>query len=204
MENEVMKASSNPKLPAAGAPRSSRTRSLGFDDFTPASKVQTFEDMNENQRAAQFLDWAARNMPSRFVPYVWITRYAYLKPKTPRLDSDDVNTLRKRRMDSIKKILWNEFHRRTVTSPRDQEPGMRATTDSDDLAGTDYLRRTRRVASGAKAAAETREKIDLDEMRNKDLKAMVERTDPIMKQLGKADLLKRLELPPRRPDDEDD
>lgn len=195
MESEVMKAS-NPKLPAAGVPRSSR-KPLGFDDFSPDT------EMSENQRAAQFLDWAARSLPGRFVPYVWITKHAYVKPKLPRLDSEDVNTLRRKRMDSIKKILWSEYHRRTVSSPRDQEPGVRATTDSDDLAGTDYLRRTRRIANGVKSAQETREKIDTSEMRNKDLKALVERTDPIMKQLGKADLLKRLELPPRRPDDED-
>ena len=197
MESEVMKASS-PKLPAAGTPRSSRTKPLGFDDFTPDT------EMSENQRAAQFLDWCARNLPGRFVPYVWITKHAYVKPKVPRLDNIDVEALRSKRMDSIKKILWSEYHRRTVSAPRDQEPGVRATTDSDDLAGTDYLRRTRRIANGVKAAQETREKIDTNEMHNKDLKALVERTDPIMKQLGKADLLKRLELPPRWPDDEDD
>jgi hypothetical protein len=126
METEVMKASS-PKLPAAGGPRSSRTKPLSFEDFTPDT------EMSENQRAAQFLDWCARNMPGRFVPYVWITQHAYVKPKLPRLDSEDVNTLRKKRMDSVKKILWSEYHRRTVSSPRDQEPGVRATTDSDDL-----------------------------------------------------------------------
>lgn len=196
MENEVMKSNS-PKSQTSGGNHSSRTKALGFDGFTPDT------DMTENQRAAEFLDWAARNMPGRYVPYVWITKHAYVKTKLPKLNSEDVNTLRHKRMDSIKKILWNEYHRRAWPAPRDQEPGVRGTTDSDDLAGTDYLRRTRRVASGAKAAAETREKIDTSSMRNKDLKAMVERTDPIMKQLGKADLLKRLELPPRR-DDEDD
>jgi hypothetical protein len=195
MESEVMKAS-NPKLPTAGAPRSSRTKPLTFEDFSPDT------EMNENQRAAQFLDWCARNLPGRFAPYVWITKHAYIKTKLPRLDNIDVEALRKKRMDSVKKILWTEYHRRTVAAPRDQEPGVRATTDSDDLAGTDYLRRTRRIASGVKAAAETREKIDVAEMHNKDLKAMVERTDPIMKQLNKADLLKRLELPPRRPDED--
>jgi hypothetical protein len=171
------------------------TKLLTFDDFKPNP------DLSENKRAAEFIDWCARNMPGRFIPYVQICKQAYFKPKVPRIDHDDVVTLRKKRMNSIKDILWKEFHRRTLTAPREQEPGMRATTDSDDLAGTDYLRRTRRIASGVKAASETREKIDTSAMRNVDLKAMVERTDPIMKTLVKADLMKRLELPPRRDDD---
>ena len=189
-ETEVMKPTNN------SGTRTTRMKALTFDDFIPDL------EMSENKRGAQFLDWCARNMPGRFIPYVWLTKVAYLKHKIPRLDNDDVNTTRRKRISSIKQILWTEYHRRTVASPRDQDPGMRATTDSDDLAGTDYLRRTRRVASGARAAAETREKIDTASMHDKSLKAMVERTDPIMKQLVKADLMKRLELPPRR--DEDD
>ena len=172
----------------------STTKSITFDDFKPNP------DLGENKRGAEFVDWCAKNMPGRFIPYVQIAKQAYFKPKVPKLDNSDVVTLRKQRMTAIKDILWKEYHRRTLAAPRDQEPGMRATTDSDDLAGTDYLRRTRRIASGVKAAAETREKIDTEQMRNVDLKNMVERTDPIMKQLVKADLMKRLELPPKRDD----
>ncbi|MGH9919814.1 MAG: hypothetical protein ACRD6W_13240 [Nitrososphaerales archaeon] len=186
-----MKAS---KQTTSGAPRSSRA--LSFDDFVPDS------EMTENQRAAQFLNWSAENLPNRFCPFVWVTKHAYMKSKLPKLNDRDVETLRRGRMDTIKKILWNEYHRRALPAPRDQEPGVRATTDSDDLAGTDYLRRTRRIAAGVKAAAETREHIDTSAMRNKDLRALVQRTDPIMKELVKADLMKRLELPPHR-DDED-
>ena len=99
------------------------------------------------------------------------------------------------RLSRIKEILWNKYHRRTVPSSRGLESGMRATTDSDDLAGTAYLRQNRRIANGIKAAAETREKIDIDEMHNENLKSMVQRTDPIIKKFMMADLMKKLELP---------
>ena len=193
VESEIM---SNKRPAGPRAPKQNAVKQLTFEDFAPD------QDMNENQRAAQFIDWAARNMPKRFVPYVWITRHAYCKPKTPRIDNDEVNITRRKRMTRISQILWEKYHRRTVSAPRDLEPGVRGTTDSDDLAATDYLRRTKRVANGIKAVEETRSKIDTKLMLNKDMKALVERTDPIMKQLSRANLFEKLKLPPPKPDDD--
>ena len=98
-------------------------------------------------------------------------------------------------MESIKRILWNDYDRRTVTAPRDQEPAVRATTDADDLTQNAYLRQTKRVASSARAAQDTRDKIVIEDMRNKNLRELVQRTDPVMKSLQRADLMKKLELP---------
>ena len=165
-----------------------QSQSQSFDNFVPD------KDMNECQRAAAFLDWVAINFPGRFAPYVWICKHAYNKQKLPKITDADVETLRKR-LGRIKEVLWNKYHRRTEPASRGLEPGMRGTTDSDDLAGTAYLRQNRRIANGIKAAAETREKIDINEMHNADLKSMVQRTDPIIKKFMMADLMKKLELP---------
>lgn len=199
MEHVLMKGS-NPRLDSTNSPPKarSRARAESFGDFVPDNR------MSEPERAAQFLDWCATHMPHRFVPYVWIAKHAYVKNRLPTLNSDDVESLRRNKMDKTRQILWKTYGRRTVPSPKidGQEPGTRATVDSDDLAATDYLRRTRRIASGVKSAAETRAKIDLTEMRNKDLKAMVKRMDPVMEQLGKANIMAKLELP--KHEDEDD
>lgn len=169
-----------------------------FGDFEPDA------NLSESHRAAQFLDWAARKMPLRNVPYVWITKHAYVKPKLPRPTDPDNETLRLRKMSQIKRVLWDLYNRRTVPSGRDEEPGVRATVDSDDLAGTDYYRNKRRVANGIKRMADTRKKMDVDSIRDPGLKAMVESMDPFIKQLTKPELLKQLELPPSSMDDEDD
>jgi hypothetical protein len=168
---------------------------MSFDDFVPD------HNMSITHRAAQFLDWCARNMPGRFVPYIWIAKHAHVMPRVPNGNNNYVVEIRKNKMDAIKRILWNDYNRRTVPAPRDQEPGVRATTDDDDLTQNAYLRQTKRVASAAKAAQETRDKIDVDNMHNPDLKALVQRTDPVLKALGKADLMKRLELPAHEEED---
>jgi hypothetical protein len=187
-------ASSRNSSSGSSAPRAAR-KGVGFDDFTPD------QGMSITHRAAQFLDWCAKNMPGRFVPYIWIAQHAHIMPRVPNGNNNYVNEIRKNKMDSIKRILWNEYDRRTVSAPRDQEPGVRATTDADDLTQNAYLRQTKRVASSAKAAQDTRDKIVVEDMRSKDLRALVERTDPILKQLQKADLMKRLQLPEHTEDD---
>jgi hypothetical protein len=184
----------------SGAP-STRGKAVAFEDFEPD------REMSFNHRAAQFLDWCAIHMPGRFVPYTWIARHMHMLTRTPTSKTKEVIEIRKSKMDSIKRILWNEYDRRTLSVPRDlikagQEPGVRATTDSDDLTQHAYLRQTKRVASAARSAQDTRQKIDVDSMRNGDLKALVERTDPVLKQLARADLMKRLELPAHNDDDD--
>jgi hypothetical protein len=185
-----MKASSSSNRNSTNSgPRSTKAKGVGFDDFVPDP------NMSITHRAAQFLDWCAKNMPGRFIPYTWIAKHAHIMPRVPNGNNNYVHEIRKNKMDPIKRILWNEYDRRTVSAPRSQEPGVRATTDADDLTQHAYLRQTKRIASSAKTAQDTREKIDTGEMRNKDLRDLVERTDPILKQLGKADLMKRLQLP---------
>jgi hypothetical protein len=128
--------------------------------------------------------------------------------KTPSAKSKDVVDLRTGgKMDSIKRILWNEYDRRTLSVPRHltkqgHEYGVRATTDDDDLTQNALLPQQKRVASAARTAQDTREKIDITAMHNSDLKALVKRTDPIMQALARADLAKKLELPSHSDDDD--
>lgn len=179
------------------ATKESSSRPAKFEDFSPEPL------MTEPERAAAFLDWAADNMPHRIVPYTWLTRAAYAKTSTPRETHPDVGTVRHKLMRRVKDILWKEYERRVVPeTAKNSTAGVRATVDSDDLAATDYLRRVKRIANGTVAAQETRAKIDVAEMNNPQMKALVQRMDPVMKRLGKDNMLKMLELPPPSSDDE--
>ena len=58
-ESEVMRASKVVKTTEIRE----ASKLLTFDDFKPNP------DLSENKRAAEFIDWCARNMPGRFIPY---------------------------------------------------------------------------------------------------------------------------------------
>lgn len=197
METVSMK-SANRNAPPPTPPPSHRAKSIKFEDFIPDGAL------NEAQRAAQFLFWAAENMPKRFVPYVWIAKHAYIKPKLPRSDSAEVTLIRQKKMDQIKRILWLDYKRRTVPAPRDSEPGVRATHDHDDMANTDLVRRRRRVAGSIKQMADTHAAIDPDQMHDPLAKAMVLDMNPIVKKLNTPELIRRLELPPHKTKKKDD
>jgi hypothetical protein len=171
-----------------------RTKQIDFGDFIPTEDSVV-------KRAAQFLNWAAINMPHRFVPYTWIAKHSVLETRLPSPGSKMAIEAHNR-MSAIKHRLWMDYGRRTLPAPRDQVPGCRATTDSDDLAGTVYITQTKRVAGGIKAMDETREKINVHEMRSQDLKSLVVRTDPVLKQLVRANLMEKLALPQHRADDD--
>jgi hypothetical protein len=189
METVVTKPANRPPPP----PPSHKTRAPSkFEDFVPDLA------MTEVHRAAQFLDWAAQHMPKRFVPFVWIAKNAYAKPRVPRGDSVEVTMIRQKRMDQIKRVLWETYKRRTVPAPRGSEPGVRATYDHDDLAGTDLVRSNRRVINATRRVAETHAVIDPDQMRDERLKELVQSMAPVIKKLTQPDLIRRLELPPGR------
>ena len=174
---------------------------VSFEDFEPD------RDMNANHRAAQFLDWCAKNMPERFVPDNYIVMHMQMLKRPPKENMDDVVNFRKGKLDAIKRILWNEYDRRVITVPRaltkqGHKPGIRATTGADDLTKNAFIPQTRRIASATRTAQDTRDKIDVKAMHNQDMRALVERTDPVLKQLVRADLMKRLELPAHSDDDD--
>jgi len=192
-----MKATNRaPGPPPASAPqvlvKKPKLKTISFEDFDPD------RNLSEVHRAAQFLDWAARVAPKRFVPYVWLAKHAYIKPRLPKPSDPDVETIRKRKMDQIKRILWETYKRRTVPSPRDQEAGVRATSDHEDLAGTDLLRNSRRLANSAKRLAETHAAIDPTQIRDQGLRILVQGMSPVVAQLKNPDLLRKLELPPKK------
>ena len=189
-----MKADNKPQ------PRKAKTKIVTFDDFVP-----TFSpDLDPVDRAARFLDWAAIHMPRRFVPYGWIAKHANGMRRKCSPESNEVATIRKK-LGAIKRILWNEFGRRTCPAPHDQELGLRASTDDDDIAGTDYLRNKRRIYNGIQRLRDTRSKIDPARMRDPNLKSMVQNMDPILKKLTDDKLMNSLmALPPRSTNDSDD
>lgn len=195
-----MKASNSRTASPTGRSKmkSSKSTAVTFSNFTPD------HSLNEVDRAAQFLDWAALNMPMRFVPYTWVAKHAIIRPRIPGPDSPEVVMIRKK-IGAIKRSLWDRYNRRTVAAPRnqDQEMGIRATVDDDDVAGTDFLQNKRRIHNGIRRLEDTRSKIDPSRMRDHGLKAMVTSMDTVMKKLTQSDLMTRLKELPSRPVDDD-
>lgn len=192
-----MKTAKQPPAPPPAPQSRGRARPASFGDFIPD------QSLTEVDRAAQFLDWAAQNMPMRFVPYTWITKHAIIRPRVPGPDDPMVASIRKK-IGAIKRSLWDRYGRRSVPAPRGQELGIRATVDDDDIAGTDFLANKRRVHNGIRRLQDTRSKIDPARMRDHGLKSMVQNMDPVLKKLTSGDLMNRLkELPPRRDGDDD-
>ncbi|OPZ39519.1 MAG: hypothetical protein BWY99_01370 [Synergistetes bacterium ADurb.BinA166] len=185
-----------PRSPAALPKKTPRV--IQFSSYVPDPETK---DVVE--RAVQFLDWAAREVPKRFIPYPWIAKVSISMNRVPNVESPEVQLIRKK-IGSIKKVLWDRYNRRAVSAPRTEELGLRATVDDDDMAATDWLRNKRRVHNGIRRLEDTRNKMDVESMRDAGLRESVLGMDPVMKKLTQGNLMDRLkQLPARASDDED-
>lgn len=176
----------------------SKVEKISFSQF-----VNDPSDSIDAERAARFLNWAAVNLPHRFVPWTWVTKHARGLPKLPSLGNGDLLLIRSR-IGSIKSILWKEYGRRTTPSPRyHQEPGIRALVDDDDHARNDLVPNKKRIHNSILRLSDTRSKIDTSKMNDNGLVSMVLGMDPVIKSLTSSTLMNKLrELPPRPSDDD--
>ena len=101
------------------------------------------EVMSRNQRAADFLAWAADRAPHEFIPYNVVVRHINGYGYTPRLNSDEVEGLRKR-MGGVRNILLRKYKRGMVSLPK---VGVRATVDDADMVQTEVAKKSSRVQS---------------------------------------------------------
>lgn len=129
-----------------------KTRAGRSADVQAAIKVGDYEPpfgQSLTHRAAHFLDWAAQHYPQEYVPYNFIVRAIQGYNKTPRLDTEEVESLR-RALSRIGRILQQKFKRGKTTSPGQ---GVRATTNDVDAVKTEIRNKMVRLQS-AKVALE--------------------------------------------------
>lgn len=136
---------------ATATPRNTRGGfALDIKQYKPDMK------QSMTNRVAHYLDWSAAHYPKQFTAYNIVLKAIHGYAKTPRLDSDEVEGLR-RAMSRVKLILFREYGRELVSQPG---VGVRATTDDADTLLVALPKKVMRVRSAQKAMAETASIID--------------------------------------------
>lgn len=155
--------------------------------------------MDDVERAADFLCWAADNFPGRNVPWKNVVKVAYAKKTVPGDGSEEVKTFRKNRISRLKTVLFKNYRRALVST---KNMGVRATTGSEDVAKYDTESKARRFVGAANSLNKSISLVNPKEIQDTEVKARFSRISQASKQLVSSDLLKRLELPPKKKDDE--
>jgi hypothetical protein len=155
-------------------------------------------NMDDIERAADFLCWAADQFPGRPVPWRNVTKFAYAKKTLPKEGSEEVEAFRRNRVQRLKQVLFKKYHRALVSHA---SKGVRATTGSEDVAKYDIESKARRLVGATNSLNRSISLVNPKEIQNPDVKARFIRIAQVSRQLVSSDLLKRLELPPKRNDD---
>lgn len=117
---------------------------------------QLKQEQSLTRRAAHFLDWLARTHPGEYIQYNVMFRCIMGFARTPRLDSDDVERMRKN-LSRTKTILRREYNRGMV---RRRSVGVRATFSDEDRATNELPAQVNRMRSAKQAVQSTVDAID--------------------------------------------
>lgn len=152
--------------------------------------------LSQVQRAANFLDWSAKNHPGTYVAYNELLRSINGYSKKPQLKSDEVERLRKN-SHAIKKNLWDKYKREIVSLPG---VGIRASTDDADVLTNVVPKRATRLQSAKNSFVQTVTNIDPTKIPNtpalKPHKDWLQKEiRDLVKQIGSAEFERKL-LPP--------
>lgn len=150
------------------------------------------DNMDGPERAAHFLDWAAKSFPNRPVPAEHIVRVALLQPRLPKVDSTDVESFRNAKMTRVRMLLQREYKRALVYHPG---AGWRASTDSEDIVVNDLEKRRKRVQSSIKAFRTSRDLVKLGELKDKTIRTRFQQLDDALTQLEAPKIQLRLAAP---------
>lgn len=115
------------------------------------SKIEQYvriDTLTLNQRAAHFLDWAARNMPGEAIPYNVVVRTIMGYTRLPSLKSEEVARFKSNLTSQVRKILLTKYGRELITVIG---VGTRATVDDADRLVHVAPKRARRL-NAARAA----------------------------------------------------
>lgn len=178
-----------PDEPKARKPKRSKF-TLDISKFTPNVKL------TQSHRAAQYLDWAAKNYPGQYTPYNLMLQAIMGYGRTPRLKNAEVERLRNA-LGRIRAILLDQYDRDLVSQPG---LGPRATVDDADKLKMVLPKKAARLASARVQFVTTANSIDPSHIPNspemKTLKEWFSRSvKDVVKQIGSKDFEAKL-LPP--------
>jgi hypothetical protein len=108
------------------------------------------------RRAAHFLDWLARKHPGQFVQYNVMYKSIMGFARTPRLDSEEVERMRKS-LSRTKLILDRDYKRGMVRMP---SVGVRATHSDEDRAVNELPAQVKRMHGAKQRVQRTVDAID--------------------------------------------
>lgn len=161
-----------------------------------SDKLENFEvdiEMSLPRRIAAFLDYAAEVAPGRPIPFQLLTKIVMMLPKRPTETDARVVSIRDA-LRRAKPFLMDQYRRGLVSQPGF---GVRATTDTDDLARTQFQQDARRVTSAIKSIDRTRSLIKTSDITDKDLRARVTSVNGAVRVLVSGDVLGKL-LPEKK------
>lgn len=172
-------------------PKSKRSKfTLDISKFTPNIKFSI------PNRAAQYLDWAAKNYPGQYTPYNLMLQAIMGYERTPKLKNAEVERLRNS-LGRIRAILVEKYDRELVSQPG---LGPRATVDDGDKLKMVMPKKAARLASARVQFVTTANSIDPKQIPNSpemnSLKDWFSRSvKDVVKQIGSKEFEAKL-LPP--------
>jgi len=145
---------------------------------------QLRQEQSLTRRAAHFLDWLARKHPGEFVQYNVLFKCIMGFARTPRLDSEEVERMR-RNLGRSKAILRREYERGMV---RRRSVGVRATYSDEDRATNELPQQVNRMRSAKQAVQSTVDAIDPRKITDAKIRSWLKRDiGGVLKAMNQAD-----------------
>lgn len=139
-------------VPRPSAPRKAKRSKFTLD----ISKFETNHKLSIPHRAAQFLDWAAKNYPHQYTPYNLLLQAVMGYDRTPKLKNAEVERLRNA-SGRIRMLLVDKYARDLVVQPG---LGPRATVDDADKLKMVMPKKAARLQSARISFVSTANSID--------------------------------------------
>lgn len=186
-------------IPLAGRKSTSRIRTAEDAPGSPFGHKFPFDQMvrdlnkkdSRTQRAAYYLDWAAKVMPKHYQPYNVLLTAVMGYTSRRRMDSDEVKSLRAS-MTGVRKVLQKKYGR--TLDPAGS--GVRATTDDEDAASVAMPKALGRLRSAKNSVLAVGGIIDPNKIRDPRIKSYFNRSvRDVIKMVGSEDFDRKL-LPP--------
>jgi hypothetical protein len=145
------------------ATRGRKTARGGRSKFTlDISKFTTNHKLSIPHRAAEYLNWAAKNYPHQYTPYNLMCQALMGYDRTPKLKNAEVERLRNS-LGRIRVILIEKYDRDLVSQPG---LGPRATVDDADKLKMVLPKKSARLASARAGFVNTANSIDPKQIPN--------------------------------------
>jgi hypothetical protein len=159
--------------------------------FPHAKMVADLGKQNSrSQRAAYYLDWAAKNLPKQDQPFNVILQQISAYSRLPRQDNPEVLSLRKG-FGAVKLLLEKKYKRALMPSKGDGS--VRASTDDDETTLGVMPQRLKAIESATRRAKETASIIDVGRLKSADAKKyMSKNIREVLKIVGEENFAKRL------------